>query len=248
MTHRPYILLTRPEPQLFEDRTYFEAQGIPSLTLPLLRYETLPFSLPEDIQEYTLIATSMQPIRILAEALPPPIKSRITLYVVGEKSKELALSLGFQAVIAAAGTGKSLAERIVQDSSNNKTAHKYLYLRGEDISFDLATALRNHDLSCIETSVYKAHKTSIIPEDIRAHFQNGNIGAITLYSVRSAETLAALVRVHNLENALKSIHLLSLSANVLECVRMLPWAGTYIPAQPDSATLKTYAVELLKTL
>lgn len=119
---------------------------------------------------------------------------------------------------------------------------RILYLRGEDVSLDLAA--RYPDYVWSERILYRADPVVTFPDEVLSVFDK--IHTITLFSRRSAVVFTSLIRQYGLEKALKNINLLSLSAGVLDSAKDFDWRGRFVAQRPDTQSMIAVLTTLLQ--
>ncbi|MEI9902400.1 MAG: hydroxymethylbilane synthase [Hyphomicrobium sp.] len=139
-----HLLITRPQTEAAAFRAELEALGHKVTVEPLLRIEFLPI-LAEALSDTAgLIATSRNGLRALA-ASPGRRRSKgaAALRRRGPAPRKLARDMGFTEVTTGPGTGAGLVPLIVERAETlSRTQNTPLaHVRGEDVAFDLKTAL-----------------------------------------------------------------------------------------------------------
>lgn len=92
---------------------------------------------------------------------------------------------------------------------------RYLYLRGEDVSFDLASHLQAEGFYVDEVIVYKAKASKILTDSLIKTVQSGELSALTFFSTRTAQIFMKLSQENDLFQYMKNIKVLSISNGVL---------------------------------
>ena len=182
------MLVTRPDPDASETAARLAALDIETTVCPLLRFATLPASLPDPRGFAALALTSGNALRALEEGgnLAPCLDLRV--YTVGDRTAERARAAGFRHVESAGGAFGDLVELL----AHNKPPGPVLYPAGRDQSGDLAKSLAPHGVMVIVAQVYAMDRIAALPAAVLAGLSGGSIEAALFYSRRTAEAFVAL--------------------------------------------------------
>jgi uroporphyrinogen-III synthase len=237
------ILVTRPEPDAAELRVALEARGHEVSLEPLLTVEALPID-PSDLEGAgAVIATSRNGLRALdGQALARATK--LPLFCVGPATAELATKLGFRHIIEGPGAASDLIPLIIE--SKLRETGKFVHLSGEEVAFDLSTALAERGVAVRRLIVYRAKAaTALKPQMMRA-VTEGSLDAVILMSPRTAAIFAELVDKAGLREAARKLAYVCLSANVADALKGLDPARVNIAVRPNSSGI-LHAVEQVAT-
>lgn len=195
------LVITRPHDGAcaFADQVKASNQHIDILFQPILGIEHLPFDLRSVPEETALITTSKQ------------------------ASKQVASSAHSHFCISDKDGITDVADLISHIKNNCDKSQAFLYLRGQDISYDLSKDLRGADYSVAEEIVYNAHPITSFNDDFIQALKNGQIGHISFFSARTAQIFEELAVNHGLQSHFKSINALCLSAQLVNSLTELPW-------------------------
>ena len=178
----PLILITRPR----ESAEAFAAdlraklgEAVAICIAPLLKIEHID-DVPDLAPVKTLIFTSAHAVESFATATP---RRDFTCYTVGEATARVAATHGFDP-IRGPGTGKSLAEKILQDAPPSPC----LYLRGDHVAFDIADHLNAAGLPTQSAVLYRQVPVPLTPAAREMITSSGPIVA-PVFSPRSARLL-----------------------------------------------------------
>ncbi|MCD8520499.1 MAG: uroporphyrinogen-III synthase, partial [Alphaproteobacteria bacterium] len=198
---------------------------------PLLEIETKAAAWPRSPDEYGgIIITSRH-------AVPPEARGKtahMPLYVVGEVVAETARTKGFKNIVTCAPTAQKLYNHMALNRADY--TQPLLYLRGADTAFPMAESLQEIGVDCEEAEVYVSHPAQAFSPSTRAALQGGDIGAVTLFSARTARIFTELY-VREVNAVRPSLTLLCFSDSVLECVRSLNMEQAYSCAEPTRAAM-----------
>lgn len=183
------VLVTRPEPDASDTAHRLAELGFEPVIWPLLEMDVLRDPLPADIGWRGVTLTSINGVRALAARGDIARLRHLPVYAVGDRTAAEARQLGFGTVTSAEGGGAKLAQRIVADGVQGPL----LYPAAEARSFDLEGALGAAGIPLVTHPVYRMAMAKTVPEAIAQAFDTETIGAVTLYSRRTAECLSALV-------------------------------------------------------
>jgi uroporphyrinogen-III synthase len=184
------MLVTRPEPDASETARRLGALDIEAVIDPLLIAETLPTTLPDARGFAALAVTSANALRALHDRGELPRFLKLPLYAVGDRTAELAKSMGFAEVVSARGDLGDLVMLLAKAG----IAGPVLYPAARQQAGDLAKALAPHGVMVITTPVYAMTSALQFSDSTRAHLDGGTLDAALFYSRRTAETFATLAR------------------------------------------------------
>lgn len=138
---------------------------------------------------------------------------------------------------------QDVAGLIKHIEAHHDKARPLVYLRGHDISFDLAHDLTQKGYKIEEHIVYKANTAQAITPECLAAIDAGHVAYISFFSARTAAAFADLLpEVYHAK--LKPIKALCLSAGVVNSLAKLPWQDCLVTPNKTRAAM----VELIQTL
>lgn len=225
----PLILITRPKPDAEIFAKILSARGLASFCEPVLKIEPFNFSIPDLSAYQALLFTSANALRLFAEHCPT---RKITLYVVGDNTKNEALAQGFSSVRSASGSADDLA-RLLAETPPTERAKPFLHVRGKHIAAPLDASLKEKGISMETLIVYEAKKIPQLSPACLALFRERKITHGAFFSRRSAENFMALAKKNNLYPALSHIKALCISKSVLGCLQPEKWKSAAIAVSPD---------------
>ena len=208
------MLVTRPEPDASETAARLAALDILAIPCPLLTLEILTTSLPEPKGFAALAVTSANALRALEARGTLDAYRRLRVYAVGERTAAHAGELGFADVVSAGGSLADLAERLAHAGLSGPV----FYPTAREPSGDLAKSLAPYGVMVITAHTYAMNPVSRLPERVVADLASDRIGAVLLYSRRTAETFVRLVGDSLGRAARTRLGMLCLSENVAEPV------------------------------
>lgn len=202
-----FIWVTRPEKQAYQTAKIFQQHGFKTIVDPILKVENLPLKEAELSDFDAFIGTSPNAIDAIAHI--ESLKNK-TIFVVGPASKKMAITYGFTKIIQSDSglNAKGLIKTIIncQQAKNQKI----LYLRGFDISLDVVSLLKAQGFYIEEKIVYKTDVIEPSSSTIKL-LQDGRIGAITIFSLKTANFIKEFLEKHNLTKHISNVTALCLS-------------------------------------
>ncbi|MEO1719498.1 MAG: uroporphyrinogen-III synthase [Pseudomonadota bacterium] len=199
------IWVTRPVEDAQSFAEALSKLGHTPLIAPLFSRTTiLDETLARQLEAYNpthTIVTSRNALRSASDnsALSAIIGTQ--MIAVGPGTADLARQLGFAQVRHGPGRASDIMRLITphQHNSGRAGTPRYLVLRGEDVTFDIATALTDSGCDVMEATTYRMEPEPNLPDQIGAAIADGALDAVTLFSPRAAERYVALVKGSALE-------------------------------------------------
>jgi len=182
------MLVTRPEPDASETAGKLSALGIDPVVEPLLRYETLPTSLPDPAGFAALVLTSGNALRALHERGVIETYRHLRTYAVGDRTTNAARSLGLTDVISAHGDARDLVAVMADDNLKGPV----LYPAARERSANLGKALARHGVMVITAEIYGMTPATGLSPLVRGAIDQGDIAAALFFSRRTAESFIEL--------------------------------------------------------
>ena len=184
------LLITRPEEDSGHLAERIGTLGHEPVVLPLLDivFPELPPLKLDDVQG--LIATSRNALRGLRRNGAFCAARALPVYCVGTATADYAAQLGFVDIRTGAGTARDLVPLIARTARPGAGA--LLYLTGELIAFDLATALGSLDFGVTRVIIYAAEGCTGAGPALAAQLDAG-LDGVLLMSPRTSQIFAALV-------------------------------------------------------
>ena len=135
-----------------------------------------------------LRALKSHPLRGEARKLP--------LFAVGRATAAEGRALGFEMVVAGAGTAHELVAQIV--SVSEPSAGLLLHLAGDRLATDLKGELELHGFRVLQPVVYRMQAATALSEETVEQLAMGEIEGVILMSPQTATIYAALMRKQGL--------------------------------------------------
>ena len=224
------LLVTRPEPDALKLRAALEEHGHEATVEPLL---SVSFDDADAIDldgVQALIATSRNELRALKS---PPLRDgarRLPLFAVGRATAAQARALGFEMVVAGAGTAHQLVAQIV--SVAEPSAGLLLHLAGDRLATDLKGELELHGFRVLQPVVYRMQAAPALSEDTVEQLAMGEIEGVILMSPQTATIYAALMRKQGLASVARGLVHFCLSEAIAQRLRPLGTLRTEIADAP----------------
>ena len=188
------FLVTRPEPDASREAEVLAAHGHEAVLAPLLKIEFAP-DVPLDlVGAQALIVTSRNALRALATRREVENVLKLPLFAVGEATARAARELGFAILVRAPGTAAGLPELI--GGKLDPKRGSLLQLAGENLAFDLKTALEAKGFTLHQPVLYRAVPAEQLPARVLSLLKAGELDGAILLSPRTARTFAALIDKH----------------------------------------------------
>lgn len=226
-----HILVTRPELDAAETAAQLAALGLGVSVAPLLQVEFLDADVSLDGVQ-AIVATSRNALRALARSAQFEAAKALPIAVVGRASARQARELGWREVIAGDGGARELLPLVVARLMPD--AGRVLYVSGEEVAFDLATALEAEGFTVTRQIVYRTADAAELPGDVVAGIRGGVIDATLMMSPRSARAFCRLCRQHQIETEAGALTMFCLSHGVAGELRPLVPRKVLVADRPSS--------------
>ncbi len=204
-----HILVTRPIPDAWETQAQIEKLGHQASLAPLLEIELVDLTLESFDGASAIVVTSQNALRSLSFSGLVDKVSHLQVYAVGEATAKLAQELKLRNITAGRGGAADLVPVVVERQTSRKG--KVLHLAGDHKAFDMTAALAAKGIVAEDVLAYRQIAASSLPGPVVALLKAGRLGAVTLYSPRTAEVWAGLVKQYGLQTEAKSVPHLCLS-------------------------------------
>lgn len=221
--YKKKIIITRPK----EQAHHFVEQLCAKITdlnfcdfvfEPVLTIKALKFDMP-DFKKYDgVIVTSQHALKNLDISLI----QNTSLYCVGQKCDGAKIR---------AASAHDLKNRIITELLQKKA--RLLYLRGQEVSLDMAVALSRAGHYVDERIIYEAVGVDALNNVLVEQFQKGEIAAVTFFSKRSAEIFLHLAGAAEIIPLMNDIKILCISDAVVNYVHTVLNTHAYSASSPD---------------
>lgn len=228
------ILITRPREQAEALAAKLEAKGYAPLIEPLLEVEIrtgnamlLDVALMRN--PLAILVTSRQAVEAAAKLSG---RRDVPLLCVGEATADYAKEKGFT-VAGFCETAAGLAEL----TESHFPPGSLLYLRGEQVSRDLATELSPLGFTLSSLVLYRAVAATSLSDALCSSIAKGELAGALFFSQRTAEVYAELAQSHALESKHRALTAVCMSAPVSHKLSSLPWKSLKVAAKPDERNM-----------
>jgi len=222
------LLLTRP--QIDDDplERMLRAVGHEVVREPLLTIEHVSPGEIEPAGLQAVVATSANSLR---GWLPAPDLTAIPLFAVGNATARAAREIGFAAVTAGETGAQDLAATLLARLDPAKG--RVIYLRGEDVAYDLEAPLWAAGYDVDSRRVYRAVPVAKFSSRTLAALSTGQIGGVVLLSPRTTQSYLRLIAQHGLGEVARGLVHFCLSERVAAQLTGTSNARIRIPARPN---------------
>lgn len=231
----PTVLLTRPLADSRRMADLLEADEIDSLVWPLTMIRPVVPENPIPPGIRGLLVTSSHGIRGFAAE---DRRRDIPVLCVGDRTADVARSIGFAVVLSAAGDAAALA-RLAAGTG----IHHFLYPRGRDVSHDLAAALAPGGQQVTDRVVYSAERGDPPSAPVRTAIRTGSLDAITLWSMRNAQVFVDWAQEQKI-TAINAIPILALSERTAAPLANLQHHHIRVVEHPDARSMMSAIREI----
>lgn len=229
-SRKKWILVTRAREQAEETARELRARGFLTLVDPVFEVRRVPFALPPAGDIRAVVLTSANAAYALGrELVEKPV------FAVGEATARAAQARGAFDLRVARGEWEDLAARILAELQ--PPGGVVLHLSGRDLRGEIGPRLTEAGFGYERVVVYETVPREEIGSRTRHALSRRAIGAILLYSPRTAATFARLVRQAGLEHRLEGVLCVCLSEAVAEEIDDLPGLEIVVAAERDQKAL-----------
>ncbi len=221
------VLITRPLEDALPLARELAEIGVDSLIEPLLTIDYLGEP-PRLAGVQALLMTSANGVRAFRRLSG---ERALPLFAVGDATARTAAEENFQNIFSAAGDVAALAELVADKCDPN--AGDLLHVAGTRGAGDLGGGLTAAGFKYRRAVLYTARKSESLTAEARDALRTGDLAGVVLYSPRTADTFAELVRAAGLEAACKNIDAFCLSAAVADALSGLAWRKQFVARHPD---------------
>ena len=227
---RKLVVITRPREQAEPVASLLRDRGYEPLIEPMLEVRPLPATLPPLGTYAALVFTSANGVRAFAALTP---ERGLPAYAVGEGTAAALSDIGFREVRTGVGNAADLAVRMGDELPPGA---RLLHLSGVDIARALQDLLPA-TVTIDRIPVYEAVAVSSLSNRLAEALYACTIGAVLLYSPRTACTFGTLIVGRGLVEKCSYVKALCLSPAVAAQAAMVPWDKIEIAASPSSEAL-----------
>ncbi len=227
---KTWVLVTRAREQAEETARELHRRGFATLVDPLFEMHRVPFELPPAEEIQAVVLTSANAVHALAHQLVEK-----PVYAVGPGTARAAAARGAFDIRLGEGEWRSLAERLVREL--DPAAGLVLHPSGREVASRFEEVLEPAGFAYRRVVVYEMVPREELGSRTRHALQRRAIGAVLLYSPRTAATFARLVHRAGLEAALEGVVCVCLSEAVAEEIVELPGLEVVVAEERDEKAL-----------
>ena len=158
-----------------------------------------------------VICTSKHAVRALNNAYLNP---NTWYFAIGEITANELRTLGINKIINTDDNLNKLIQLILQ--LNLSPQEEILYLRGEQITFDLADHFKRHNLTTREMIVYHAVQRTNLSQSLIVALATNQIKTAAFFSENTAKIFANLIKLNNLIPIIQQINIFTISDKVAQ--------------------------------
>lgn len=226
------FLLTRPEIESGKLGRKLSDIGHSVVIDPLMSVKHIPVTNCDLNQYQALVFTSINGVRSFHNQFGALEKS---IYVVGNKTANVAKTLGYTDIQSADSDAEKLVELLKNTLSPNDGS--LLYLSANDVSHDLSELLSESPLKVDRRIIYDIIPAQTLRQISITALEKHTIDYIPFYSRRSALIFIDMINNNNLQNCLSSVTALCLSSNVAEVLNQTNWKRVMTAENPRESDL-----------
>lgn len=226
------ILVTRPQDDARRTAAELEARGHAALLAPLLdvRFRDGPDIDLGGVQ--AILATSANGIRALAHRTT---RRDVPVFTVGPQTADAARAAGFTDVKSADGDAAALAASAIRWTTPQAGA--LFHPAGAQTKGVLAERLTAAGFTVRSETLYEAVPRAQLPPEAIAALKACEIGAVLLYSPRSARTFADAIRAAGLEESCSHFDVLCISEAAARALVGLRFRAVRTASEPNQDAL-----------
>jgi uroporphyrinogen-III synthase len=226
------VLVTRPDDDAQRTAAALKARGHAAIIAPLLEIQFRPGPEIDLDGVQAVLATSANGIRALAHRTE---RRDVPVFAVGPQTAEAARAASFADVKSADGDGAALAASAIRWATPHAGA--LYHPGGAQTKGGLAEGLTAAGFTVRSETLYEAVPRAQLPADVIAALQAGEIGAVLLYSPRSARIFVEAIRAAGLEKACVRLDALCISAAAAEPLAGLGFRAIRTAPHPNQEAL-----------
>lgn len=192
------VLITRPEPSATATAEKLLSAGHTPVVFPMSKRQCMKITTQDNLHlASAFIFTSANAIHCFKDTVLLETKLlEKTIYVVGNKTKETAIEIGFTDVRVGAGNGKALAELIIEEYKAKKTVpsanNPLIYLTAENRTPNLEETLAKHKLFFTSIIVYEM-VSKFLQMELNQVLENDVIDVVLFYSQSAVRRFFAAI-------------------------------------------------------
>ena len=245
-----FTLIIRPQPDADRDVGWLNRYGVPALASPvMIGAPVLAASLAHDLgnpADFTgIIFTSRHAVDAVAKAADAGAWIPKPAFVVGLATAAAAKQAGFKNIIIGSGGGAGLVEPIRQALADADRAKQQkanlLWPSALEISFDMATTMRRHDIAVQRLPAYQMTANTDLAPSVCVALAKNCISAVIAMSPRSIQILRTNMDAAGLGSARNKIDLIT-GSDAITAAAGDGWNHVYAARHPRRSRLLAIAV------
>jgi uroporphyrinogen-III synthase len=204
------FLVTRPQPDCRTTADRLRALGHSADEVPLLEFKPEP---PADIDLSKLGAVAITSRRAVDALMGhPQFPSMLSLpvFTVGGKTAAACRAAGFKTVRSAESDVEGLAA-VILASREAIAGSSVFYPAARDRAGNLGGRLQAAGISCQTVAVYRMEPADTLPDHIARALEQGMYDGALVFSRRTAETFATLLKANGLGHIFSSLLVYAIS-------------------------------------
>lgn len=230
---RSVVLITRP----LEDSEALvgavTALGLTALVDPMLKILPDPTATADLKDCAAILFTSANGVRAFAGLSED---RSLPVVAVGPASAAESRKIGFKDVTVAGGDVEKLIETVSRRFPDPAIGTLF-HAAGSVTAGDLKEVLEAKGYSVRRSVLYAAQPAAALSPATRDALDAGQIGAVPIFSPRTARILVGLLEAEERKAAATDIVLVALSASVAKAAGTIAWKATHIAAKPTREAL-----------
>ncbi len=218
------IVITRPKADALKLADSLKRKGFRCIIEPMLLIHTLHENAKSleyalDRVPQAILVTSKHAITALS--LMTQLRN-IPIVAVGQATASRAANLGFENVDFASGTAHALIAHVANKYS--PANGPLLYIRGVDVSVDIAAKLMQQDFIVDSITLYQAKPTHKLSDELRNALADGIVDSVLFFSQNTLKTYARLITANSLADAHTHITAICMSRAIADKAKsLLAW-------------------------
>ncbi len=183
------VLVTRPEPDASDTAVRLAAIGHEAAVHPLI--EIVFSAPPPPIEPTAIVLSSRNGARAVARWPQAGAWRSLPVFAGGDATAAMATTLGFTDVRSAAGTARELAVLVAAQRRPGDGPVLYAAAADRTGTVESLLAQWGHDVRIVQA--YRARRAKGLPPAVVRDLASGAIGAVLLYSRRTATIFATFL-------------------------------------------------------
>jgi uroporphyrinogen-III synthase len=231
------LIITRPKEDAVELAEALAEKGHHCIIEPMLNIEPVLSNqkkLKSVLQHkpQTILVTSRYALSVFARVS----KTRdIPILAAGTATASHAKALGFRVKATGGGTARSLV--VLAKKLCTPEKGPLLYIRGADITIDIARALKQDGFTCDSVILYRALTAKAFSKKLCSAVTQGKVTGALFFSDRTANAYVKLAQKYKLTDAHEGVTAFSISHNIAHTLGKLPWKDVLTATLPTTKSL-----------